>query len=92
MSIQHLGGLQEAKTAAEICRLGNFSLRVQATGSRLLAAACMHFVAATGNISYACELGEFSRLLEDPFEGMDVENGMLRVPSAPGLGVSFRDS
>jgi len=91
LSIQHLGGLQEAKTAAAICRLGNFSLRVQATGSRLLAAACMHFVAATANVSYACELGEFSRLLEDPFDGLEVENGVLRVPSSPGLGVSLRN-
>ena len=92
LSIQHLGGLREAKMAAAICRLGNVSLRVQATGSRLLAAACMHFVASTENVSYACELGEFSRLLEDPVGELEVKDGMLKVPSSPGVGVFLRDN
>ena len=92
LSIQHLGGIREAKIPAAICKLGNFSLRVQATGSRLQAAACMHFVASTENISYACELGEFTRLSNDPFDGLEVVNGMLTVPSSPGLGLALKDS
>jgi L-alanine-DL-glutamate epimerase-like enolase superfamily enzyme len=50
----------------------------------------MHFVAATPNMSYACELGEFARLLDDPAEGLEVEGGMLRVPTGMGLGVALR--
>jgi len=90
LKVGQIGGLRNAKIAAAICKLGNVSCRVGATGSRILAAACMHFVASTENISYACELGEFSRLLNDPVEGLEVEHGKLKVPSTPGIGVSFR--
>jgi L-alanine-DL-glutamate epimerase-like enolase superfamily enzyme len=90
IKIGQIGGLHVAKIAAAICKLGNISVRVGATGSRLLAAANMHFVASTENISYACELGEFSRLLNDPVGGLEVKGGMLRVPSGVGVGVSFQ--
>ena len=83
-------GPRIGKIAAAICKLGDVSCRVGAFGSRLLAAGEMHLVAATENISYACELGEFSRLLNDPVEGLEVERGMLRVPSSPGVGVNLR--
>lgn len=92
LKISQIGGFRVARLAAAICKLGNVSVRVGATGSRLLAAASMHFVAATENISYACELGEFTRLLEDPVEGLEVEKGLLKVPSSPGVGVSLRDT
>ncbi len=90
LTIQHLGGLRIGKIAAEICKSGDVSCRVGATGSRLLAAASMHLVASTKNFSYACELGEFSRLLNDPCDGLEVKEGKLKVPSAPGIGVSLR--
>ena len=41
-------------------------------------------------IDYACEPGEFDRLLEDPFTGVAVEGGRLTVPEAPGTGVELR--
>ena len=91
LSINQLGGLRKAKIAAAICSLGNVKLRIQGMGSRSLAAACMHLIASTENISYACELGEFSRLFNDPVDGLEVENGTLKVPSSSGLGVSLRD-
>ena len=91
LKISQIGGFGVARTAAAICKLGNVSVRVGTTGSRLLAAACMHFVAATENIEYACELGEFTRLLNDPVDGLEVEGGMLRVPTSPGVGVKPKD-
>jgi len=87
LKVGQIGGLRRARIAAAICKLGNVSLRTGATGSRLIAATSMHFVAATENIAYACELGEFSRLLDDPVHGLEVEQGMLRVPPGPGIGV-----
>ncbi|MFC1816006.1 mandelate racemase/muconate lactonizing enzyme family protein [Thermodesulfobacteriota bacterium] len=90
IKITQVGGFRVAKVAAAICKLGNVSVRVGTTGSRLVSAASMHFVAATENISYACELGEFSRLLDDPIDGLEVEDGILRVPSSPGVGVQMR--
>jgi len=90
LKIGQIGGLRIAKAAAAICKLGDVGIRVGATGSRILAAASMHFVASTENISYACELGEFSRLLNDPADGLEVEGGILKVPLSPGIGVSLR--
>ena len=57
---------------------------------RLLAAQAMHLAAALPEIAYACELGEFDRLLDDPFEGIEIENGRLNLPEGPGSGVSLR--
>lgn len=91
LKVGQIGGLRKAKIAAAICKLGNVSLRTGETGSRLLSAVSLHFVASTENISYACELGEFSRILNDPAYGMEVEHGVLKIPSAPGIGVPVRE-
>lgn len=88
MKILKLGGLEVLSEVASLCKAANIRCRVGAhVGSRLLNAAAMHFVAATPNISYACEVGEFERLLGDPFDGLTVQNGELVVPELPGLGV-----
>jgi L-alanine-DL-glutamate epimerase-like enolase superfamily enzyme len=91
LKVLKLGGLDALREAATICKAGNVQCRLGATvGSRLLNAAAMHFVAATENIDYACEVGEFARLLNDPFEGLEVENGELVLSDAPGFGVRLR--
>lgn len=93
LKIPKLGGLRNAQAAAAICRAGNVQCRLGATvGSRLLTAACLHFVAATPNVGYASELGEFARLLNDPAEGLEIENGLLRVPVGIGVGVTLRQT
>jgi L-Ala-D/L-Glu epimerase len=85
-----LGGLTPMAEAAAVCKAGGIRCRVGASvGSRLLAAAGLHFAAATPNIDYACELGEFDRLTGDPFTGLDVVNGCLTVPDGAGLGVQL---
>ncbi len=89
IKLDQLGGLRKAKIAAAICKLGNVSVRAGSMGSRLSAAASMHFVASTSNVSYACELGEYAGFLNDPVSGLEVDHGMLKVPSGPGLGVSL---
>lgn len=90
IKIDQIGGLNKAKIAAAICQLGNVSVRAGSMGSRLSAATSMHFVAATSNVSYACELGEYSGFLNDPVEGLEVDHGILKVPSGPGIGVSLK--
>ncbi len=92
LKLPKLGGLAKARAAAAICAAGGVRCRVGATvGSRLLAAAALHFAAATPNIDYACELAEFARLRDDPVEGLEVERGMLRVPQGIGVGVRVRE-
>ena len=39
-------------------------------------------------MDYACEVGEFARMSGDPFTGLEVENGSVKVPEGPGCGVA----
>jgi L-alanine-DL-glutamate epimerase-like enolase superfamily enzyme len=91
LKIPKLGGLINTLAAARICEAGGVEYRMgAAVGSRLLSAQAMHLAAALPNLAYACELGEFDRLLDDPFEGIEIENGRLNLPEGPGSGVSWR--
>ncbi len=91
LKIPKLGGLRNTLAAARICEAGHVQYRMgAAVGSRLLSAQAMHLAAALPKIDYACELGEFERLLDDPFEGIEIENGCLRLPEGTGSGVSLR--
>ena len=53
----------------------------------MVEAANMHFIAATKAITYACEVGEFYRLTDDPTGQLGSQNGMLKVPEGVGIGV-----
>ena len=91
IKLMKLGGFRASKLVAGMCKAADVRCRVgAAVGSRIVNAACMHFVASTSNIDYACELGEFERLLDDPAEGLEIERGELRVPREAGLGVRVR--
>jgi L-alanine-DL-glutamate epimerase-like enolase superfamily enzyme len=93
LKIPKLGGLINTLAAARICEAGGVEYRMgAAVGSRLLSAQAMHLAATLPGIAYACELGEFARLLDDPFEGIEIENGRLKLPEGPGSGVSLRDN
>jgi L-alanine-DL-glutamate epimerase-like enolase superfamily enzyme len=91
LKIPKLGGLRNTLAAARICEAGHIRYRMgAAVGSRLLSAHAMHLAAALPQLDYACELGEFDRLLDDPFEGIEIENGRLALPKGPGAGVARR--
>ena len=91
LKIPKLGGLINTLAAARICEAGGVEYRMgAAVGSRLLSAQAMHLAVTLPGIAYACELGEFDRLLDDPFEGIEIENGRLTLPEGPGSGVSWR--
>jgi L-Ala-D/L-Glu epimerase len=92
LKVLKLGGLQPMAEAAALCKAAGIRCRVGASvGSRLLAAAGLHFAAATPNIDYACELGEFDRLTKDPFTGLEIVDGSLTVPERVGLGVRLQE-
>jgi L-Ala-D/L-Glu epimerase len=91
IKLMKLGGIRNAKLAAGMCQATGVRCRVgAAVGSRIVNAACMHYIASTPNVGYACEVGEFARLLNDPAEGLEIDGGVLRVPHGPGLGVTVR--
>ncbi|WP_454850936.1 mandelate racemase/muconate lactonizing enzyme family protein [Rhizobium binxianense] len=88
LKIPKLGGIRNTLAAAQLCEAAGIRYRLgAAVGSRLLSAFAIHVACALPGADYACELGEFERLLEDPFTGLAVENGMLRLPAGPGAGV-----
>jgi L-alanine-DL-glutamate epimerase-like enolase superfamily enzyme len=92
LKIPKLGGLKNTLAAARICEAGGVQYRMgAAVGSRLLSAQAMHLAAALARMDYACELGEFDRLLDDAFEGIEIEQGRLKLPSGPGSGVSLKE-
>jgi len=83
--------LRNTIAAARICEAAGVRYRLGATvGSRLLAAQALHLACALPGVDYACELGEFDRLLDDPFEGLEVEGGVLKLPRGAGSGVRLR--
>jgi L-alanine-DL-glutamate epimerase-like enolase superfamily enzyme len=88
LKIPKLGGLRNALAAARICEAGNVKYRLGAhVGTRLVNAHAVHLAVALPRLDYACELGEFSRMYDDPFAGIEVVDGMLAVPDRPGCGV-----
>lgn len=91
LKIPKLGGLRNTLAAARLCEAHAIGYRMgAAVGSRLLSAQAMHLAAVLPELGGPCELGEFDRLLDDPFEGIEIENGHLRLPQMPGSGVSLR--
>lgn len=89
LKVPKLGGLDSVRTAAAICSAAGIRVRMGAhVGGRLLSAAALHVAAATQAIGEPCELGEFERLLNDTFTGLEVEAGSITVADGPGLGVS----
>jgi L-alanine-DL-glutamate epimerase-like enolase superfamily enzyme len=88
LKIPKLGGLRNTLAAARLCEAAHIKYRLgAAVGSRLLAAQGLHLACALPGVDYACELGEFDRLLDDPFEGLEVTNGVLKLPAGNGCGV-----
>lgn len=92
LKIPKLGGLRATLAAAHFCEQAGVAYRLgAAVGSRLLAAHALHMACALPGVSYACELGEFARLLDDPFTGLEVVDGMIHLSDEPGCGVRPAD-
>src|ERR1700730_7045270 len=93
LKIPKLGGLRNTLAAARLCEAAHIRHRLgAAVGSRLLAAQALHLACALPGVDYACELGEFDRLLDGPFGGIEREDGVLRLPRGPGSGVHLRSA
>jgi L-alanine-DL-glutamate epimerase-like enolase superfamily enzyme len=91
LKIPKLGGFRNTIAAARICEQAGIAYRLGAAiGPRLLAAHALHLACALPGVSYACELGEFARLLDDRFDGIEVTKGELLLPQAPGSGVHWK--
>src|SRR5258705_2884203 len=91
LQIPKLGGLRKTLAAARIFEARERSYRLgAAVGSALPSAPGMQLAATLPRLDYARELGEFDRLLDDPFEGIEIKNGCLALPNGAGSGVTLR--
>ena len=89
--IPKVGSIGEVRRIAELCETNGIRCALSNTaGSMVGDAAAVHLAASTSGISPLCELGEFEVITGDPFSGLAVEKGTIRVPEGEGLGVSRR--
>jgi L-alanine-DL-glutamate epimerase-like enolase superfamily enzyme len=85
-----LGGIQKSLAVVQACEEAGLSCHVGGTGtSRLVEAAQAHFISATPAVLVPSEIAEFEELDGDLVKGFEVVNGVIQVPSGPGLGVSL---
>jgi L-Ala-D/L-Glu epimerase len=83
-----MGGLYRGRDIASVCNAANVRVHVGSTaGSQLMEAIQLHFCASLPDLFGGAEISEFESLTDDPASGLLVENGALRVPNLPGLGV-----
>jgi L-alanine-DL-glutamate epimerase-like enolase superfamily enzyme len=88
LKLPKLGGLRNALAAARICEAGGVRYRLGAhVGTRLLNAHAISLAAALPPVDYACEVGEFMRMYDDPFSGIEVVDGAITIPDRIGCGV-----
>ena len=86
--IQKIGSLRDVRKIAELCEMNGIRCALSNTaGSMVGDAAAVHLAAAVPGISPLNELGEFEVISGDPFAGLKVERGTIRVPEGEGLGV-----
>lgn len=89
--IQKIGGIHEVRKVAELCQLNGVRCSLSNTAGTMVGdAAAMHLAASTPGIAPLAELGEFEVISGDPFVGLEVKNGCIRVPEGEGLGVEPR--
>ena len=92
LQITKIGGLAKTLAAARLCEAAGIRYRFGAhTGPALLAAHAANLVAALPAVWYACELTEFRGLEYDPWKGLAVADGVLKLPMTPGCGVEPED-
>jgi L-alanine-DL-glutamate epimerase-like enolase superfamily enzyme len=88
-SIQKAGSIREVRRIAELCELAGIRCALSNTaGSMVGDAAALQIAASTPGIVPLCELGEFETISGDPFTGLKIDRGTLRVPESDGLGVT----
>lgn len=91
-SIQKAGGIGEVRRIAELCELAGIQCALSNTaGSMVGDAAALHLAASIPAIAPLCELGEFESISGDPFVGLKVDRGFLKLPEGEGLGVKLKE-
>lgn len=85
------GGIRPCLKAAGVCETFQFGVAVHSSGELgIQLASMLHLGAALPNLSFAAD-AHYHHLTDDIIEGgkMRYENGAIRVPTGPGLGVKL---
>jgi len=85
------GGIRSCVKAAGICETFQLGIAVHSSGELGIQLATMlHLGAVLPNLSFAAD-AHYHHLVDDIIEGglMKYENGAIKVPTAPGLGVKL---
>jgi L-alanine-DL-glutamate epimerase-like enolase superfamily enzyme len=86
--VQKVGGIHEARKIAEMCEMHGIRCGLSNTaGSMVGDAAAVHLAVSTPGIAPLAELGEFEVITGDPFVGLKVTQGAIKIPEGEGLGV-----
>ena len=89
LRLNELGGIRNTIAAMRICEMTQVGYRFSAYGPQITAAQVAHVAASAKGLRYACDVGEYLQLQDDPFTGLHLERGALSVPTEAGSGVSF---
>ena len=84
------GGLRRSRVLAGICETFGMGLSMHSNSHLGISlAAMMHLAAATPNLTYACDTHWPWKSEDVVNESFTFDGGAVRVPSAPGLGVTL---
>jgi glucarate dehydratase len=84
------GGLRRSRVLAGICETFGMGLSMHSNSHLGISLAAMvHLAAATPNLTYACDTHWPWKSEDVVNESFTFDGGAVRVPSAPGLGVSL---
>ena len=91
LRIMNLGGISNTLRAVAICEAAGLQYRFGAIfGSRVMHAHTLQLASALREPVFAHEFSEFSLFLNDPFDGLVLERGMVGLPEGEGTGVALR--
>jgi glucarate dehydratase len=85
------GGIRPCIKAAGVCETFQYGIAVHSSGELGIQLATMlHFGAVTPNLAFSAD-AHYHHLTDDLIEGgpMRYENGCIKVPDGPGLGVTL---
>ncbi len=85
------GGIRQCVKAANVCETFQLGVAVHSSGELGIQLATMlHLGAVIPNLSFAAD-AHYHHLVDDVIEGgkFKYENGAIRVPTAPGLGIKL---
>lgn len=92
LKVSKMGGIHWARKIADLCEGAGIPCLVGAdVGSCVHDLAQLHLAVSHNNIRcFGCEIGESTRMVNDPIIGLDIRDGLLYPPKEPGLGGRYR--